>query len=239
MTPSQASSKDIAISVEKVSKHVVLAPESENEQGLLTIVDEVSLQIEAHTTVAIQGVSGSGKTTLLSLMAGLDLPSQGDVWLKGVRLCDLDEDSRTALRAQYTAFIFQQFLLIPHLTAVENVLLPLALLKGGSIRQYETEARHALAEVGLLARASHWPAQLSGGEQQRVAIARAFALAPQILFADEPTANLDAKTAEQIIQLLFRLHEQQHATLVFVTHDRHVAQACQQVWTLEAGRIVS
>ncbi len=202
--------------------------------GTLTILSDIDISIAAGESVAIIGVSGSGKSTLLGLLAGLDLPTGGTVQLAGATLNDLDEDGRAAIRARRVGFVFQSFQLLPGLTALENVMLPLEL---AGIDNTGTEAGARLAEVGLAERLHHYPRQLSGGEQQRVAIARAFACRPQILFADEPTGNLDQQTGAQIIELLFRLNREHATTLVLVTHDPAIAGHCDRTLTLAAGRI--
>ncbi len=200
----------------------------------IAILDDLSLSIRAGETVAIVGASGSGKTTLLSLLAGLDSPTSGSIMLAGQRLSSLDEDGRAALRAGRVGFVFQSFQLLAGLTALENVMLP-AELAGRA--DAERLARDTLAQVGLGTRTGHYPYQLSGGEQQRVAIARAFAARPDILFADEPTGNLDAATGARIIDLLFQLNRERGATLVLVTHDMTLAARCDRVLRLNAGRI--
>ncbi len=208
----------------------------ETTEGPLTILSSVDMQMNAGETVAIIGASGSGKSTLLGLMAGLDLPSQGRVALAGTSLTDLDEDGRAAVRSQFVGFVFQSFQLLPSLTALENVMLPLE-LKGAA--DVEATASELLTRVGLGQRLSHRPSQLSGGEQQRVALARAFVTMPKILFADEPTGNLDSKTGQLIIDLLFELNLEQGTTLILVTHDGSLASRCQREIQLEAGRIVA
>ncbi len=219
---------DSVIIARHLSK-VVDAPEAK-----LTILDDVSLSIARGGSVAIVGASGSGKSTLLSLMAGLDLPSSGEVVLAGQSLGGLDEDQRAALRAEQVGFVFQSFQLLDSLNALENVMLPLE-LEGR--RDAAARARQLLERVGLGHRLSHYPRQLSGGEQQRVAIARAFASEPAILFADEPTGNLDAVTGAHITDLLFELNREQGTTLVMVTHDERLAQRCAAALHLEAGRL--
>jgi putative ABC transport system ATP-binding protein len=216
------------IRAENLSK-VVDSPE-----GPLTVLRDINLQVRAGEAVAVVGVSGSGKSTLLGLLAGLDTPSAGRVVLDGVDLNTLDEDGRARLRAARVGFVFQSFQLLANLTAWENVMLPLEL--GGSAGAREA-ARAVLAQVGLDARRQHYPQQLSGGEQQRVAIARAFATRPKVLFADEPTGNLDQRTGESVIELLFALNAAQGTTLVLVTHDLHLAQKCGRRLELEAGRL--
>jgi putative ABC transport system ATP-binding protein len=198
----------------------------------LTILSEVELAVKEGETLAITGMSGSGKSTLLGLLAGLDQASSGEIFLLGQRLSDLDEDARARLRAGRVGFVFQSFQLLPALTALENILLPLELAGRADARE---RAAHWLDRVGLAARAAHTPRQLSGGEQQRVAIARAFATDPQILFADEPTGNLDADTGARIIELLFQLNASARTTLILVTHDDALAARCQRRLHLVAG----
>jgi putative ABC transport system ATP-binding protein len=204
--------------------------------GPLDILTDIGLEIQAREAVAIVGVSGSGKSTLLGLLAGLDLPSAGEVFLSRYRLNDLDEDGRARVRGELVGFIFQSFQLLPSLTALENVMLPLE-LRGD--REPRDQATELLSRVGLEGRLQHYPKQLSGGEQQRVAIARAFATEPAILFADEPTGNLDNVTGERVIDLLFRLNRDKGTTLVLVTHDEHLASRCERLIHLEAGRVAS
>ena len=204
-------------------------------EGMLTILDDVSLQVAAGESVAVVGASGAGKSTLLALLAGLDEPSAGAVWLEGIELSALDEDGRAATRARHVGFVFQSFHLIPSLTALENVMLPLELAGRADAR---AAAREVLAEVGLASRLGHYPRQLSGGEQQRVAIARAFVTRPSVLFVDEPTGNLDTVTGARVIQLLFDLNAAAGTTLVLVTHDRGLAARCSRIIELDAGRLV-
>ena len=204
--------------------------------GILDILTDIDVEIQAREAVAIVGVSGSGKSTLLGLLAGLDLPSAGEVFLSRHRLNDLDEDGRARVRSELVGFVFQSFQLLTSLTALENVMLPLE-LRGD--REPRDQATQLLSRVGLEGRLSHYPKQLSGGEQQRVAIARAFATEPAILFADEPTGNLDNVTGERVIDLLFRLNRDKGTTLVLVTHDEHLAVRCDRLIRLEAGRILS
>lgn len=199
--------------------------------GLLTILADVSLRVRTGETLAIVGASGSGKSTLLALLAGLDSPSTGSVSIAGVDLTALDEDGRAALRGRHVGFVFQSFHLIPSLTALENVMLPLELANRGDAR---AAAGQALAEVGLSARVAHYPKQLSGGEQQRVAIARAFVTHPAVLFADEPTGNLDIVTGQRITDLLFELNRSIGSTLILVTHDRALARRCGRMLELDA-----
>ncbi|MBT9568973.1 MAG: ABC transporter ATP-binding protein [Thiobacillus sp.] len=201
--------------------------------GTLDILSEVELDVKAGEILAITGASGSGKSTLLGLLAGLDQPSSGEIVLLGERLNTLDEDARARLRAGRVGFVFQSFQLLPALTALENILLPLELAGRIDARR---RASHWLERVGLSDRANHTPRQLSGGEQQRIAIARAFATDPQILFADEPTGNLDAETGARIIALLFELNASARTTLILVTHDDALASRCQRRLHLVAGR---
>jgi putative ABC transport system ATP-binding protein len=202
----------------------------------LTILEDVSFSIRPGEAVAVVGASGSGKSTLLSLLAGLDTPSVGDVSLDGASLSALDEDGRARLRGEKVGFVFQSFQLLPALTALENVMLPLE-LRGD--RQPADAARRILQRVGLGERLEHYPRQLSGGEQQRVALARAFVTAPSLLFADEPTGNLDTDTGRAVIDLLFELNAQSGTTLVLVTHDERLAARCSRVLRLAGGRLVA
>ena len=217
-----------ALLVANLNKTIATAEHS------LTILQQIDLRIEQGSTVAIVGSSGSGKSTLLGLLAGLDTPSSGSIQLLGQELSTLSEDERASLRQQYVGFVFQSFHLLPHLTALENVLLPLSLSKNTDT----TWAKNCLEQVGLAHRLHHTPKQLSGGEQQRVAIARAFACKPKILFADEPTGNLDSQTGQHIIDLLFNLNTQHGTTLVLVTHDLKLAERCQQRLTLVQGHML-
>jgi putative ABC transport system ATP-binding protein len=202
---------------------------------VLAILSDVSLAIARGETVAIMGASGAGKSTLLALLAGLDEPTSGTVRLAGNELTALDEDGRAAVRARHVGFVFQSFHLVPSLTALENVMLPLELTGRADARP---TAREVLGRVGLAERVGHYPRQLSGGEQQRVAIARAFVTRPDVLFADEPTGNLDTATGERIMDLLFGLNAATGATLVLVTHDMALASRCGRVIRLDAGRVV-
>ena len=202
----------------------------------LTILDRVSFDVLPGASVAIVGASGSGKTTLLGLLAGLDRATTGDVWLDGIALSGQDEDARAALRQRLLGFVFQSFQLLPALTALENVMLPLE-LAGAS--DATARARDWLAQVGLARRTTHYPKQLSGGEQQRVAIARAFAGEPKLLLADEPTGNLDAATGAEVADLMFRLNREQATTLVLVTHDNAIAGRCARRLSLASGRLVA
>jgi len=205
-------------------------------EGELTILQDITFQVAAAETLAIIGVSGAGKSTLLALLAGLDEPSAGQVWLKGVELTALNEDGRAALRNKQVGFVFQSFHLLPSLTALENVLLPLELSGQAGARE---AASAALDQVGLEHRRGHYPRQLSGGEKQRVAIARAFVAQPAILFADEPTGNLDSRTGERVMELLFDLNHATGTTLVLVTHDERMAARCERTIELASGRIIS
>lgn len=204
----------------------------------LTVLDSVNFSIDEGTTCAIVGPSGSGKTTLLGLCAGLDRPTSGDVALNGIQLGGLDEDERAAVRNEYVGFIFQTFQLVPTLTAIENVMVPLE-LRGEGSKIVRELAGTLLADVGLEDRLHHYPTQLSGGEQQRVAIARAFINQPKILFADEPTGNLDTETGETIENLLFDLNTANGTTLIIVSHDLELARKCDRIIQLKNGKIFS
>ncbi len=204
-------------------------------EGSLTILSDVSFSIAPGESVAVVGPSGAGKSTLLALLAGLDLPTEGYVVLNGVNLGELDEDGRALARAESVGFVFQSFHLVPSLNALENVMLPLELAGRGDARQ---ASRAIIERVGLKERWSHYPAQLSGGEKQRVAIARAFATEPAVLFADEPTGNLDTRTGETIMELMFELNRKSSTTLVLVTHDSSLAGRCDRVLSLDAGKLV-
>jgi putative ABC transport system ATP-binding protein len=219
---------------------VVLAAEGLGKQvsspeGTLAILADVSLSIRRGESVAIIGASGAGKSTLLALLAGLDEPTSGRASLAGNDLTALDEDGRAAVRARHVGFVFQSFHLVPSLTALENVMLPLELARRSDAR---AAAGAVLGRVGLAERVGHYPRQLSGGEQQRVAIARAFVTQPDVLFADEPTGNLDAQTGEKIMDLLFGLNRATQTTLVLVTHDASLAARCDRIIRLDAGRVV-
>jgi len=205
-------------------------------EGELTILDSVTLNVPRGHTAAIVGPSGAGKSTLLALLAGLDEPTSGKVWLNGAELTALDEDGRAGLRNREVGFVFQSFHLLPSLTAIENVMLPLEL---AATANPSARARQALVDVGLEHRLRHYPKQLSGGEKQRVAIARAFVTNPSLLFADEPTGNLDNKTGARILDLLFELNKAAGTTLVLVTHDLEAAGRCQHVIELGGGRVVN
>lgn len=202
--------------------------------GMLTIIDDVSLEVARGQSVALLGASGSGKTTLLGLLAGLDLPDRGQVWLDGQELTAMDEDQRAAARAGRVGFVFQSFHLLPNLTALENVMLAVNL--AGQPNPAD-KARQWLDDAGLSSRLGHYPHQLSGGEQQRVALARAFAPEPGVLFADEPTGNLDQTTGEQVSRLMFDLNRRLGTTLVLVTHDPELAAHCERRLVMHAGRI--
>ena len=211
-----------------------LTKQVQSPEGPLTIVHDVSLEIASGESVAVIGPSGAGKSTLLALLAGLDLPSAGRVLLEGRDLTRLDEDGRALVRAQRVGFVFQSFHLLPSLTALENVMLPLELAGHGRAREAALET---LGQVGLKERARHYPRQLSGGEQQRVALARAFVTRPAVLFADEPTGNLDAATGARIGQLLFEMNAHSRTTLVLVTHDPDLASRCERSVHMEAGEV--
>jgi putative ABC transport system ATP-binding protein len=213
-----------------------LRKEVPSPEGRLTILADVDLEVAGGESVAIIGASGAGKSTLLALLAGLDEPTYGTVWLEGIELSALDEDGRAAARAKHVGFVFQSFHLIPSLTAHENVMLPLELAGRTDARP---AAREVLMQVGLESRLGHYPRQLSGGEQQRVAIARAFVTRPSVLFADEPTGNLDTTTGARVIELLFELNQATRTTLVLVTHDREIASRCDRVIRMDAGRLVA
>jgi putative ABC transport system ATP-binding protein len=213
-----------------------LSKQVDTGNARLKILDDVTFDVASGEAVAILGASGSGKSTLLGLLAGLDTPSAGSVNLAGADLFALDEDGRAALRSQFVGFIFQSFQLLPALTALENVMLPLELAGSGGAAD---KARAMLERVGLGARTHHYPKQLSGGEQQRVAIARAFMREPRLLFADEPTGNLDSATGAQIIDLMFELNRERQATLILVTHDEAISRRCGRLLRLAAGRLLN
>jgi putative ABC transport system ATP-binding protein len=221
--------RDSVLTAENLTKRVT------SPEGSLTIVHDVSFDIAPGESVAVVGASGAGKSTLLALLAGLDLPTSGRVLLEGQDLAKLDEDGRARLRAQRVGFVFQAFHLIPALTALENVMLPLELSGNVDARR---AAMDSLGRVGLGARTGHYPRQLSGGEQQRVALARAFVTQPAVLFADEPTGNLDTVTGSRVGELLFELNANSHTTLVLVTHDLSLAARCARTIRMEAGRVV-
>lgn len=222
-------SPDVHIKAVSLAKSVKVA------DGSLTILHDISLTINRAETVAIVGASGSGKSTLLGLLAGLDTPSQGEVYLANHALHQLTEDQRAQVRASEVGFVFQSFLLLPSLTALENVTLPAEL---AGIKHAKERGLDLLQQVGLAERADFYPSQLSGGEQQRVAIARAFITKPAVLFADEPSANLDAVTGQKIEDLLFTLNAEQQTTLVLVTHNPELANRCQRCYQMQAGRFV-
>lgn len=217
------------IDVREITKQVTTS------EGELIILKPMSLQVAAGESLAITGASGSGKSTLLGIMAGLDTPSSGSVWLKGESLSAADEEGRATLRAKYVGFIFQSFQLLSGLSALENVMLPLELRGDQNAKEIATRY---LEKVGLAHRLRHYPKQLSGGEQQRVAIARAFACNPRVLFADEPTGNLDAATGQRIIELLFELNRSEGTTLVLVTHEERLASLCQKRIRIDSGEIM-
>lgn len=219
-----------AIEVQGLSKTVMDAT------GELTILHSIDFTVPVGQTLAIVGASGSGKSTLLGLLAGLDTPSTGSVRLGGTDLYALDEDGRAALRKDHLGFVFQSFQLLPYLTALENVMLPLELRADPHARE---QAEAMLARVGLASRLRHYPKTLSGGEQQRVALARAFVSKPALLLADEPTGSLDAVTGEAVIQLMFELKAERGSTLVLVTHDNSIAARCERILTIAAGRLVA
>lgn len=226
----QSVSKDVVLQAIEVSKEV------SSPEGSLTILSGVSFRIDAGESVAVVGPSGAGKSTLLALLAGLDLPTSGHVVLNGANLSELDEDGRAGVRADSVGFVFQSFHLVPSLNALENVMLPLELAGKSEAR---ATARGIIAQVGLKDRWSHYPSQLSGGEKQRVAIARAFATEPAVLFADEPTGNLDSQTGANIMELMFNLNRSSKTTLILVTHDHSLAERCDRILTLDAGLLVN
>ncbi|HTO44608.1 MAG TPA: ATP-binding cassette domain-containing protein [Burkholderiales bacterium] len=222
--------------MQPIVKAVALGKQVETGRNRLTILQDVTFEIAAGEAVAILGASGSGKTTLLGLLAGLDVPTSGSVLIDGADLSALDEDGRAALRRRLVGFVFQSFQLLPALTALENVMLPMEL--AGSAFPREASLR-LLERVGLAERLDHYPRQLSGGEQQRVAIARAFAGPPRLLFADEPTGNLDSATGDEIVNLMFDLNRERSTTLLLVTHDERLAARCGRRLHLAAGRLVN
>ncbi len=217
------------LSAEKLVKQV------SSPEGTLTILADVSFRVRAGESVAVVGPSGAGKSTLLALLAGLDLPTEGYVTLNGTNLSELDEDGRARVRADSVGFVFQSFHLVPSLNALENVMLPLELAGHDGPREAALEI---IRQVGLGDRYRHYPAQLSGGEKQRVAIARAFATEPAVLFADEPTGNLDTRTGATIMELMFDLNRRSSTTLILVTHDKALAGRCDRVLSLDAGRLI-
>lgn len=218
-----------ALKAEQLTKKV------SSPEGTLTILNDINLSVPQGQTVAILGTSGAGKSTLLGLLAGLDEPTSGRVWIGATELTALDEDGRAALRSQEVGFVFQSFHLLPAMTALENVLLPLELAGSSDARSL---ARETLAKVGLGQRLGHYPRQLSGGEKQRVAIARAFVTQPSVLFADEPTGNLDERTGTTVMDMLYSLNAENGTTLVLVTHDSTVANHCQRQIRLELGEVI-
>jgi putative ABC transport system ATP-binding protein len=218
------------IAVENVTKQV------HDSSGVLTILDEINFTLAERQSAAIVGASGSGKSTLLSILAGLDVPTTGTVRLDGTDLFSLDEDARAAVRAGSVGFVFQSFQLLGHLTALENVMLPLELLGRRDARAAATDM---LLRVGLGERLSHYPRVLSGGEQQRVALARAFVVQPKVLLADEPTGSLDFATGDRVLELMFQMNRDAGTTLVLVTHDKNIATRCDRQLHLEAGRLVT
>jgi putative ABC transport system ATP-binding protein len=227
---SSHSTDGAVLAAENISKQV------SSPEGSLTILSGVSFRVNPGESVAVVGPSGAGKSTLLALLAGLDLPTEGHVVLNGANLGKLDEDGRARVRAESVGFVFQSFHLVPSLNALENVMLPLELAGAGDARSV---AQDIVRKVGLADRWSHYPAQLSGGEKQRVAIARAFATEPAVLFADEPTGNLDSRTGETIMELMFELNRSSSTTLILVTHDNSLAERCDRVLSLDAGKLVS
>ncbi len=228
--PDSKAIENAVLAARNVSKQV------SSPEGTLTILSNVSFAIDKGDSVAVVGASGAGKSTLLALLAGLDPPTEGEIWLNGVNLTNLDEDGRAEVRAASVGFVFQSFHLVPSLNALENVMLPLELASKDAPRQ---KASDILQQVGLAERWSHYPAQLSGGEKQRVAIARAFATEPAVLFADEPTGNLDSRTGDHVIDLMFELNRDSSTTLVLVTHDKSLAARCDRIIGLDGGLLVS
>ncbi len=221
---------NLALAVQALHKSVEL------NQQTIEILSDISLSITEGDSIAIVGSSGSGKSTLLGLMAGLDNATTGDITLMGNNLSTMSEDQRAKVRAEHVGFVFQSFQLLPNLSATENVMLPLEVLNQ---KNAQSQATAMLERVGLSHRLTHYPSQLSGGEQQRVALARAFVTQPDILFADEPTGNLDTKTGNHIADLLFELNKEINTTLILVTHDEHLAKRCQHTIRLEAGALVT
>ncbi len=226
----QSSAGGTVLAVHDVSKQV------SSPEGSLTILSGVSFEVSSGESVAIIGPSGAGKSTLLALLAGLDLPTSGHVELNGSSLSSLDEDGRARVRADSVGFVFQSFHLVPSLNALENVMLPLEL---AGVENAREKSQSIIERVGLAERWSHYPSQLSGGEKQRVAIARAFSTEPAVLFADEPTGNLDSRTGENIMQLMFDLNRNSSTTLILVTHDSKLAERCDRVIALDSGKLAS
>ena len=221
---------ELILKIEQISKRVKTADHE------LTILSDVSFNVKIGQSLAITGPSGAGKSTLLGLLAGLDTPTKGRIWIGEHEITAMDEEGRAAVRAELVGFVFQTFQLLGSLTALENVSLPMELAGEDNARERAIEY---LQKVGLSERVNHYPKQLSGGEQQRVAIARAFACQPKILFADEPTGNLDQTTGLKVSDLLFELNEQSETTLVLVTHEQRLADRCQQTIVIDDGRLVS
>jgi putative ABC transport system ATP-binding protein len=226
--PPSAGDLSFVLKANQLCKSVVMPSQT------LSILSDVNLQVARAESLAIVGESGSGKSTLLGLLAGLDVPSSGSIHMMGEPLHELSEDERARVRAAHVGFVFQSFQLLPNLTALENVMLPLEI---ANAKQVQEQSRAMLEKVGLGMRISHYPSQLSGGEQQRVALARAFVTKPAILFADEPTGNLDTKTGSAIADQLFELNASRHTTLILVTHDSKLAQRCERMVTMDAGRL--
>jgi putative ABC transport system ATP-binding protein len=218
------------INVENITKTVI------SNDNQLSILKGISFNIKQGESVAIMGTSGAGKSTLMSLLAGLDKPSSGVITLLGSKISEMDDEERAKIRSESIGFVFQNFLLIPSLTALQNVTLPMVIRGNEDERSNEQKAKALLKEVGLAGRETHLPTQLSGGEQQRVALARAFVTQPKILFADEPTGNLDQKTAQHVIELLFEMNKEQGTTLVLVTHDQELAKRCERTLIINDGQ---
>lgn len=218
------------INVENITKSVI------SNDNQLSILKGISFNIKQGESVAIMGTSGAGKSTLMSLLAGLDQPTSGSISLLGETISDMDDEQRAKIRSESIGFVFQNFLLIPSLTALQNVTLPMVLRGNEDDDSNNEKAKALLKEVGLSGRETHLPTQLSGGEQQRVALARAFVTRPKILFADEPTGNLDQKTAQHVIELLFAMNKEQGTTLVLVTHDANLAKRCQRTLIINDGQ---
>ena len=226
----QSASRAAVLAAKNISKQV------SSPEGTLTILSDVSFSIDAGESVAVVGPSGAGKSTMLALLAGLDVPTSGHVELNGTNLSELSEDGRSMVRAESVGFVFQSFHLVPSLNALENVMLPLEL---AGVKNARSLSQKIIEQVGLEDRWTHYPSQLSGGEKQRVAIARAFAIEPAVLFADEPTGNLDSRTGSTIMQLMFDLNRDSSTTLVLVTHDQSLAERCERILSLDGGLLVS
>jgi putative ABC transport system ATP-binding protein len=242
MTSSSTDERQAVQSAPAAQSRVILAAKNVSKtvrdaDGMLPILQDVHLAVHRGETAALVGASGSGKSTLLALLAGLDQPSGGEVLLLDQSLGALDEDARARLRRGRVGFVFQTFQLLPHLSALENVAMPLEIGEGLSSAQARDRATQMLARVGLAERVNHTPRTLSGGEQQRVALARAFVTQPEIVFADEPTGSLDAATGERVMDLMFALNTEQQATLILVTHDARLAARCKRRFRIEAGRV--